>query len=126
MSLELAWEELERDDTFLRGIMSVEVGLNSLSMHQWASEGKKQRWLRPQAEGTKYATFGLTEPGAGSDAGNIPTTAVLEGDSYMLKGEKMWISLADAADHFLRFRSLHRPKKHPGPVALFLGRGWEV
>ena len=93
VSLALACEELERVDTFLRVIMSVHVGLNSLAMHQWASEEQKQRWLRPQAEGTKYATFGLTEPGAGSDAGNIATTAVLDGDSYILNGEKMWLSL---------------------------------
>ncbi|MEI2617695.1 MAG: acyl-CoA dehydrogenase family protein [Thermomicrobiales bacterium] len=125
VSLALACEELERVDTFLRVIMSVHVGLNSLAMHQWASEEQKQRWLRPQAEGTKYATFGLTEPGAGSDAGNIATTAVLDGDSYILNGEKMWISLADAADHFLVFASLDRSKKHHGLVALFLERGME-
>jgi len=53
VSLALACEELERVDTFLRVIMSVHVGLNSLAMHQWASEEQKQRWLRPQAEGTK-------------------------------------------------------------------------
>lgn len=125
VSLALACEELERVDTFLRVIMSVHVGLNSLAMHQWATEEQKQRWLRPQAEGTKYATFGLTEPGAGSDAGNIATTAVLDGDSYILNGEKMWISLADAADHFLVFASLDRSKKHHGLVALFLERGME-
>ena len=125
VSLALACEELERVDTFLRVIMSVHVGLNSMAMHQWATEEQKQRWLRPQAEGTKYATFGLTEPGAGSDAGNIATTAVLDGDSYILNGEKMWISLADAADHFLVFASLDRSKKHHGLVALFLERGME-
>src|SRR5690606_35700883 len=81
--------------------------------------------LKPQAEGTKYATFGLTEPGAGSDDGNIASTAVRDGDSYILNGEKMWISLADVADHFLVFASLDRSKKHHGLAAFVLERGME-
>ncbi|MCC6936280.1 MAG: acyl-CoA dehydrogenase family protein [Thermomicrobiales bacterium] len=125
VSFALACEELERVDTFLRVIMSVHVGLNSLAMHQWATEEQKMRWLKPQAEGTKYATFGLTEPGAGSDAGNIASTAVRDGDSYILNGEKMWISLADVADHFLVFASLDRSKKHHGLAAFVLERGME-
>jgi glutaryl-CoA dehydrogenase (non-decarboxylating) len=83
------------------------------------------RWLKPQAEGTKIATFGLTEPGAGSDAGNIASTAVLDGDHYILNGEKMWISLADVADHMLVFASVDRSKKHNGLVALMVERGME-
>ena len=55
----------------------------------------------PQAQGTKIATFGLTEPAAGSDVRGIQTVAVKQGDRYVLTGEKMWISLADVADHFL-------------------------
>ena len=125
VSFALACEELERVDTFLRVIMSVHVGLNSLAMHQWATEEQKMRWLKPQAEGTKYATFGLTEPGAGSDAGNIASTAVRDGDSYILNGEKMWISLADVADHFLVFASLDRSKNHHGLAAFVLERGME-
>jgi glutaryl-CoA dehydrogenase (non-decarboxylating) len=125
VSLALACEELERVDTFMRVIMSVHVGLNSLALHQWATEEQKQRWLRPQAEGTKYATFGLTEPGAGSDAGNIQSTVVKDGDSYILNGEKMWISLADVAHHFLVFASIDRSQKHNGLCAFMLERGME-
>lgn len=69
ISLALACEELEYVDTSLRVILSVHVGLNSLSLLQWATEEQKQRWLVPQAQGEKIATFGLTEPAAGSDAG---------------------------------------------------------
>ena len=71
VSLALACEELEYVDTSLRVILSVHVGLNSLSLWQWATPEQQQRWLVPQAEGTKIATFGLTEPNAGSDAGSI-------------------------------------------------------
>ncbi|MBA3377403.1 MAG: acyl-CoA dehydrogenase family protein, partial [Chloroflexia bacterium] len=71
VSLALACDELEYVDTSLRVIMSVHVGLNSLALLQWGTEDQKQRWLVPQAQGEKIATFGLTEPAAGSDAGAI-------------------------------------------------------
>jgi len=125
VSLALACDELEYVDTFLRVIMSVHVGLNSLALLQWANEDQKQRWLVPQAQGTKIATFGLTEPNAGSDAGSIESTVVRDSDSYVLNGSKMWISLADAADHFLVFASIDRSKKHHGLTAFVLERGME-
>ncbi|MCB1699109.1 MAG: acyl-CoA dehydrogenase family protein, partial [Halioglobus sp.] len=123
ISLALACEELEYVDTFLRVIMSVHVGLNSLALLQWANEEQKQRWLVPQAMGEKIATFGLTEPNAGSDAGSIETTATRDGDSYLLNGAKMWISLAEVADHFLVFASLDRSLKHRGLTAFVVERG---
>jgi glutaryl-CoA dehydrogenase (non-decarboxylating) len=67
----------------------------------WGTEDQKQRYLVPQAQGTQIATFGLTEPAAGSDARGIQTVAIKKGDRYVLSGEKMWISLADVADTFL-------------------------
>ncbi len=125
VSLAIACEELEYADTFLRVAMSVHVGLNSLALLQWGTEEQKQRWLVPQAAGEKLATFGLTEPNAGSDAGAIESTVVRDGDHYVLNGAKMWISLADTADHFLVFASIDRSKKHNGLVALLLERGME-
>jgi alkylation response protein AidB-like acyl-CoA dehydrogenase len=123
ISLALACEELEYVDTFLRVIMSVHVGLNSLALLQWGTEEQKQRFLTPQATGEKIATFGLTEPNAGSDAGSIETTAVRDGDSYVLNGAKMWISLAEIADHFLVFASMDRSLKHKGLTAFVVERG---
>ncbi len=125
ISLALACEELEYVDTFLRVVMSVHVGLNSLALLQWATEEQKQRWLTPQALGEKLGTFGLTEPNAGSDAGSIETTATRDGDSYLLNGAKMWISLADVADHFLVFGSIDRSQKHRGLTAFVVERGME-
>src|SRR5688500_10010015 len=83
--------------------MSVHAGLNCLSLLTWGTEDQKQRYLVPQAQGTKIATYGLTEPSAGSDARGIQTVAVRKGDRYILTGEKMWISLADVADNYLVF-----------------------
>ncbi|MDQ3779384.1 MAG: acyl-CoA dehydrogenase family protein, partial [Chloroflexota bacterium] len=125
VSLALACAELEYVDTFMRVVMSVHVGLNSLALLQWGTEEQKQRWLVPQATGEKLGTFGLTEPNAGSDAGSIESTVVRDGDDYILNGAKMWISLADVADHFLVFASLDRSLKHRGLVAFVIERGME-
>src|SRR5881396_3035401 len=101
ISLGVISEELEYVDTSLRVIMSVHAGLNCLSLLTWGSEDQKRRYLVPQAQGRKIATYGLTEPGAGSDARAIQTTAIKKGDRYVLNGEKSWISLADVADNFM-------------------------
>jgi glutaryl-CoA dehydrogenase (non-decarboxylating) len=101
IALGLVCEELEAVDTSLRVVMSVHVGLNSLGLFQWGSEEQKQRLLNPQARGEKIACFGLTEPGAGSDAANIQSTARKRGHEYVLNGEKTWISLASKAHHCL-------------------------
>src|SRR6476620_5759537 len=103
ISLGLISEELEYVDTSLRVIMSVHAGLNCLTLLAWGTEDQKQRYLVPQAQGTKIATYGLTEPSAGSDARGIQTVAIKKGDRYLLTGEKMLTSLADVADNFLVF-----------------------
>ncbi|MBF8289999.1 MAG: acyl-CoA dehydrogenase domain protein [Chloroflexi bacterium] len=123
LSFAIICEELERADTAFRVVQSVHVGLNSLTLMQWGTEEQKQRWLVPQAKGEKLATFGLTEPGVGTDAGNLATTARRDGDSYVLNGQKIWISLADIADHFLVFASVDRSKKHKGVTAFLVERG---
>jgi glutaryl-CoA dehydrogenase (non-decarboxylating) len=123
ISFALLCEELERADTAFRVVQSVHVGLNSLALLQWATEEQRQRWLVPQAKGEKLATFGLTEPGVGTDAASLATTARRDGDSYVLNGSKLWISLADLADHFLVFASVDRSKKHRGVTAFLLERG---
>jgi alkylation response protein AidB-like acyl-CoA dehydrogenase len=123
VSFGMLCEELERADTAFRVVQSVHVGLNSLTLMQWGTEEQKQRWLVPQAKGEKLATFGLTEPGVGTDAGNLASTARRDGDSYVLSGEKQWISLADLADHFLVFASVDRSKGHRGVTAFLLERG---
>ena len=110
-ALGLACEELEYVDTSLRVILSVHVGLNSLTLLSWGTDDQKARYLVPQAQGERIATFGLTEPAAGSDARGIQTVAVKKGDRYVLTGEKMWISLADVADHVLVFAWTDQAKK---------------
>ena len=75
ISLGLVCEELEAVDTSLRVIMSVHTGLNSLTLYTWGTEEQKQKYLVPQAKGERVATYGLTEPGAGSDVVGARSTA---------------------------------------------------
>ncbi|MBN1400821.1 MAG: acyl-CoA dehydrogenase family protein [Anaerolineae bacterium] len=125
ISLGLASEELERVDTSARVILSVHVGLNSMTLLQWATEEQKQKYLVPQALGERIATYGLTEPNAGSDAAAIQTTARRDGDVYRLNGEKMWISLADVADQFLIIAYTDKSKRHYGISAFIVEREFE-
>src|SRR5689334_4170141 len=127
ISLGLVCEELEACDTFLRVVMSVHVGLNSLSVYSWGTEEQKQKYLVPQAKGEKLATFGLTEPNAGSDVIGMRSTARRDGDDWILNGEKMWISLADVADHFLFFcwtdPDKQKARDHSGISCFIVERG---
>lgn len=120
ITLGLVCEELERADTHLRVIMSVHHGLNSQALLQWGTEDQKQRFLVPQARGEKYAAFGLTEPGAGSDVVSMNSTARKVGNSYVLNGEKMWISLASKAHHFLVVAKTDPNKGHEGMSAFIV------
>src|SRR5213082_1472779 len=126
ISLGLVCEELEAVDTFLRVAMSVHTGLNSLTLYTWGTEQQKQKYLAPQAKGEKLATYGLTEPGAGSDVVGARSTARRDGDDYILNGEKMWISLADYADNFLFFcwtdEEKRRKRDHTGMSCFMVER----
>ena len=129
VSLGLASEELEYVDTSLRVILSVHVGLNCLSLLAWGTEAQKQQYLVPQSRGERIATYGLTEPAAGSDVRGLQSIAVKKGDTYFLSGEKQWISLADVADHFLVFAWSDMEKKRQrdpsGLTAFIVERGFK-
>ncbi len=121
ITLGLACEELEAVDTSLRVVMSVHMGLNSMALLQWGSEEQKQRFLVPQATGEKVAMFGLTEPGVGSDAANLASTAKQDGGDYIINGEKMWISLATKAHHILWFARTNPDAADPhGGLSAFM------
>ena len=129
VSLGLASEELEYVDTSLRVILSVHVGLNCLSLLAWGTEAQEQQYLVPQSRGERIATYGLTEPAAGSDVRGLQSIAVKKGDTYFLSGEKQWISLADVADHFLVFAWTDMEKKRQrdpsGLTAFIVERGFK-
>ncbi len=124
LTLGLVCEELERADTSLRVIMSVHMGLNSLSLLQWGNEEQKRRLLTPQGLGEQIGAFCLTEPGAGSDVAAMRATARRDGACYLLNGEKMWISLATKADNFLVIarHDLDAQPAHAGMSAFVVSR----
>jgi glutaryl-CoA dehydrogenase (non-decarboxylating) len=123
-TLAIVCDELERGDTAFRTAVSVHTALNSMTLLQWGNEEQKQKYLKPQAKGTKIGAFGLTEPNAGSDVAALQTTAVKDGDDYILNGSKTWISLCDVADHFLIFAYTDKSKKHYGISCFIVERNF--
>src|SRR5918998_1172065 len=127
ISLGLVCEELEAVDTFMRVVMSVHTGLNSMTLYTWGTEEQKQKYLVPQAKGEKIATYGWPEPGAGSEVVGARPSPRREGDEWVLNGEKMWISLGDVADNFLFFcwtdEEKRRKRDHSGMSCFIVERG---
>ncbi|GAA0197180.1 acyl-CoA dehydrogenase family protein [Cytobacillus oceanisediminis] len=99
----LAAEELGRADSAIRGIVSVSSGLFGTSVLQHGTEEQKQRWLPDIAAGRTLGCFGLTEPGTGSDAGNLRTRARRDGDDWVIDGSKIFITNGTWADVALVF-----------------------
>jgi len=105
----LAAEELGRADSSIRGIVSVSAGLFGSSVLRHGTEEQKQQWLPGIATGRLLGCFGLTEPGHGSDAGNLQTRAVLDGDEWVIDGEKIFITNGTWADVALVFARTDGP-----------------
>ncbi len=99
----LAAEELGRADSAIRGIVSVSSGLFGTSVLRHGTEEQKQRWLPDIAAGRILGCFGLTEPGHGSDAGNLRTRARRDGDDWVIDGSKVFITNGTWADVALVF-----------------------
>ena len=114
----LAAEELGRADSSIRGIVSVSAGLFGSSVLRHGTEEQKQRWLPGIATGRLLGCFGLTEPGHGSDAGNLMTKAVLDGDEWVIDGEKIFITNGTWADVALVFARTDGPG--PRGISAFL------
>ncbi len=105
----LAAEELGRADSSIRGIVSVSAGLFGSSVLRHGTDEQKERWLPGIATGRLLGCFGLTEPGHGSDAGNLQTRAVLDGDEWVIDGEKIFITNGTWADVCLVFARTDGP-----------------
>ncbi|MEY4997255.1 MAG: hypothetical protein RLY59_659 [Actinomycetota bacterium] len=90
--------EMEAVDSGWRTFVSVQGSLAMSAISKYGTEEQKNYWLPQMAKGEKLGCFGLTEPHGGSDPANMKTTAVLEGDTWVLNGAKRWIGLATMAD----------------------------
>jgi alkylation response protein AidB-like acyl-CoA dehydrogenase len=117
VSFALVYEELGRVDSSVRGFLAVHAGLVSLCLADWGSPEQKQRYLPRLASGELIGCYCLTEPNAGSDAAGMESTAREEEDSYVLNGEKIWITNGNVADVALVFASRDRSARHKGICA---------
>ena len=99
----LAMEELGRADSALRGIVSVSSGLVAKPILEHGTPEQQQEWLPRLATAEALGCFGLTEPGIGSDAGNLTTRARKDGDDWLLTGQKLYITNGTWADVALVF-----------------------
>jgi glutaryl-CoA dehydrogenase (non-decarboxylating) len=120
----LVCEEIERGESAFRTLISVHVGLNSLSLLRYGTEEQKQRYLVPQARGEQLACFGLTEPAAGSDVAAMLTHARREGDTWVLNGQKNWISYATVAKNALVVAKTDPAAGHKGMTAFLVETDW--
>jgi glutaryl-CoA dehydrogenase len=93
--------ELERGDSGIRSFASVQNGLVIYPINRFGSEEQKDKWLPGLVSGDKVGCFGLTEPDFGSNPAGMKTTAVKDGDEYVLNGSKMWITNSDISDYLL-------------------------
>ncbi|MFC9583344.1 acyl-CoA dehydrogenase family protein [Streptomyces yangpuensis] len=119
LSYVLVTEELGRGDSAVRGIVSVSLGLVGKTVAAWGNEEQKRAWLPRLCSGDALGCFGLTEPGTGSDAANLTTRAVREGDAYVLHGTKTFISNGTWADVALLFARTGEEPGHRG-ISAFL------
>ena len=109
----LVMQELERGDSGLRSFVSVQSALVMYPIYTFGSDAQKDKWLPLLQQGKAIGCFGLTEPQFGSNPGGMLTRAVKQGSSYILNGEKMWItngSIADVAVVWAKMRGRQDPR----------------
>lgn len=116
----LAMEEISKVDASHGTIMSVNNSLVCFGLHRFGTEAQKQKHLVPVASGQKIGAYSLTEPMSGSDAGNMRSRAVREGDIYVINGRKSWVTSAPVANLILLFTMTAPEKKHKGITAFLI------
>lgn len=116
----IAVEELSRVDASVGVTLSAHTSLAGWPLFKFGSEEQKQKYLRPMAQGQSIGGYGLTEPGSGSDAGGMKTTATLDGDEYILNGSKIFITNGGVADFYVVFAMTDPTQKHTGCSAFIV------
>ncbi|MCM3618019.1 acyl-CoA dehydrogenase [Sutcliffiella horikoshii] len=116
----IAVEELSRVCASTGVTLSAHTSLASWPIYKYGTEEQKQKYLVPLAQGTSIGGYGLTEPGSGSDAGGMRTTAKLDGDHYVLNGSKIFITNGGIADIYVVFAVTDPTSKHKGTSAFIV------
>jgi len=120
----LAIEEVSRACASTGVILSVNNSLFCGPLLRFGTEAQKTKYLGPHARGEKIGAYCLTEPGSGSDAAAMRTTAVRRGDHYVLNGSKVFVTSGEAADTFLVYATMDPRLKHKGISAFLVERGF--
>ncbi|MCB0722202.1 MAG: acyl-CoA dehydrogenase [Ignavibacteriae bacterium] len=119
ISYVLALEEISKVDASVGVIMSVNNSLVCYGIEKWGNDFQKEKYLKPLASGEKLGAFCLSEPEAGSDATQQRTTAVVEGDYYVLNGIKNWITNGTTADYYF-MQAMTDPEKGYKGISTFI------
>ena len=119
----IAVEEISRVDASTSIGMSVHTSLCSWPIFKYGTEEQKQKYLVPLAQGIKVGAFGLTEPNAGTDVGNASTTAVRDGDFYILNGTKVFNTNGGEAEVELVFAKTNKEAGLKGMSAFIVEKG---
>ena len=125
LSYSLAMEEISKIDASASVIMSVNNSLVCYGLEKYGSEDQKQKYLIQLATGKKLGAFCLSEPEAGSDATSQKTTAIDQGDHYLLNGTKNWITNGNSADYYIVIAQTDKEKKHKGINAFIVEKSWD-
>ncbi len=120
----IALEEIAKACASTSVTVSVQNSLVCQPILDHGTEEQKKKYLTPLASGKKLGAFSLTEPDAGSDVANVQTTAVLEGDHYVVNGTKIFVTTGGDADIILLFASTDRSLKHKGMSAFIVEKGF--
>lgn len=118
----LAMEEVSKVDASAGITISVHTSLCCSCINDYATPEQKEKYLRPLVNGSKIGCFGLTEPGAGTDAGGVKTTAKRDGDHYVLNGQKVFTTNSGFADIFVIFALTDRALGTKGMSAFIVER----
>jgi alkylation response protein AidB-like acyl-CoA dehydrogenase len=116
-------EEIARHDGSLALTVASHNGLGSGHILRFGTEQQRRRWLPPLATGEKLAAWGLTEPGSGSDAAGMLTTAIRQGDGWVLNGSKTFITQGSVGDTFVVLARTDPPRRQRGITAFVLEKG---
>lgn len=124
VSYAMTVEELSKVCGTTGVIVSAHTSLCAAPIYQFGTQEQKEKYLTPLAKGEKLGAFGLTEPNAGTDAAGQQTTAVLEGDHYVLNGSKIFITNGGVADIFVVFAMTDKSKGTRGISAFIVEKSF--
>jgi alkylation response protein AidB-like acyl-CoA dehydrogenase len=119
----LVTEEIGKACSSVRTTISVQISLVELSLASWGTAEQKRRYLPAMCSGKLIGCFGLTEPNAGSDPSGMETSAVADGDHWVLNGHKIWISNGGVAGLAIVFAQIDKSKGNRGIGAFLVDRG---